>query len=373
MITFAFGFVGLPVMIYMLLVGNESYMRLVGAVLIIIYLVIVLAVTGFFKTKKRKQVVGGIAAVALIVSAIPAGMQFYKDTLPTVGTEVNVFEYMPFESTSKLVQLDGPASLQLIEPLPILDGATAMFPIYAAAVQAVYPERLDYYDQQILQMNTTPYAYENLVNGVVDVIFVGPPSEQQKNMADAMGKSFDMTPIGREAFVFFMHKDNPINSLTIEQIQQIYSGEVTNWAQVGGEDEEIRAFQRPEGSGSQTALQSLMGEIPIMEAPIENVTSGMGGIIEEVAQYKNYGNAIGYSFRYYTTEMIGNDAIKLVAIEGIEPTKETIRNGRYPISDDFYAITAGTTNPNVEPLLQWLTSTQGQQLVEKVGYVPVLE
>ena len=182
-----------------------------------------------------------------------------------------------------------------------------------------------------------------------------------------------MTPIGREAFVFFVNKKNPINSLTLEQIRGIYSGEITNWSQVGGNDEDIRAFQRPQDSGSQTALQYLMGDTPIMEAPTDDVVSGMGGIINEVAQYKNYKNAIGYTFRYYSTEMVGNDEIKLLAIEGIEPTKETIRNDSYPITSEFYAITAGTENPNVDKLLQWILSPQGQQLVEKVGYVPVTE
>lgn len=183
----------------------------------------------------------------------------------------------------------------------------------------------------------------------------------------------ELTPIGREAFVFFVNKKNPIDSLTIEQIRAIYSGKVTNWAEVGGERVDIRAFQRPQDSGSQTALQNLMGNVPLMEAPTEDVVSGMGGIISEVAEYKNYKNAIGYTFRYYSTEMVKNKEIKLLPIDGIVPSTENIRNGTYPIASEFYAVTAGTDNPNVQKLLDWILSPQGQALVEKAGYVSVKE
>lgn len=68
----------------------------------------------------------------------------------------------------------------------------------------------------------------------------------------------------------------------------IYSGEITDWSSVGGNAEKIRAFQRPEDSGSQTALLQFMGEVPVMEAPRENIEEGMGGIINQVAEYKNH-------------------------------------------------------------------------------------
>ena len=98
-----------------------------------------------------------------------------------------------------------------------------------------------------------------------------------------------------------------------------------NWRAVGGKNKAIRAFQRPEGSGSQTALQHLMGDVPIMDPPVEDIASLMGTIIDQVSDYKNYSNAIGYTFRYYSTEMTKNNGIRLLAIDGVEPTKETIR------------------------------------------------
>jgi len=76
------------------------------------------------------------------------------------------------------------------------------------------------------------------------------PSKEQVEYAEECGTTFKYTQIGTEAFVFFVHKDNPIDSLTVEQIKGIYSGEITNWSEVGGDDEKIVAFQRNEGSGS---------------------------------------------------------------------------------------------------------------------------
>lgn len=108
-----------------------------------------------------------------------------------------------------------------------------------------------------------------------------------------------------------------------------------------------------------------------MKAPAEDVATGMGGIIHEVSKYRNYKNAIGYTFRYYSTEMVGNKEIKLLSIDGVAPTKENIRNGTYPLTSEFYAVTVGTDNPNVTKFVDWIVSEEGQTLVDKVGYVPV--
>ncbi|SCX91786.1 PstS family phosphate ABC transporter substrate-binding protein [Lysinibacillus sp. SG55] len=154
-------------------------------------------------------------------------------------------------------------------------------------------------------------------------------------------------------------------------MKKIYAGEITNWHEVGGENEPIRAFQRPADSGSQTTLEKLMGNTPIMAAPSEDIVSGMGGIIREVSQYRNYKNAMGFTFRYYSTEMVGNQKIKLLSIDGVAPTKETIQNDTYPLVAEFYAITAGTENQNTQKLIEWILSEEGQAIVERVGYVPV--
>lgn len=317
------------------------------------------------------MVFGIVSGVALAIACISPIKQLYLNSIPTVDAEVDIYQYRPFSEESIVVELEEEATLKLTEDLPKIDGATALYPLYSAIVQATYPEK-DYYpyDSEVM-VNTTPDAYDNLIKGKVDMIFAAGPSDSQQNYAKRLGKELKLTPIGREAFVFFVNQKNKVDGLTLDQIKGIYSGEITNWKDVGGNNDEIRAFQRPEESGSQTALQKLMGDTPIKEAPTEQIATGMGEIIREVSQYKNFKNAIGYTFRYYSNEMVKNDQIKLLEVNGVAPTKENIRNDSYPISSEFYIVTAGSTNPNVEKLIDWVLSEQGQQLVEKVGYVPL--
>lgn len=358
---------------YMLFMGLIHYMPLVFISVLLLYVWIVMMIFHFFKTKKRKRWFGIVTGILLLGAGVWPAMHLYKESIPTVDAEVDVFYYEPFPMgrESKLVLLDEAATLELEDQLPRMDGATALYPLYAAFVHAVYPEK-DYnpFDSEVM-VNTTPVAYDNLFNGEVDMIFAAGPSDAQRKEAERKGLQLTLTPIGREAFVFFVNQKNPVDSLELNQIQEIYSGKLKNWEEVGGNAESIRAFQRPADSGSQTALERLMGDIPIMDAPKENVPEGMGGIISEVSKYRNYKNAIGYTFRYYSTEMVGNDEIKLLAINGVEPTKETIRNDTYPIASEFYVVTAGTENPNVGKFIDWMLSPQGQELVEKVGYVPL--
>ncbi|MDQ0255808.1 phosphate transport system substrate-binding protein [Evansella vedderi] len=299
----------------------------------------------------------------------------YQESLVMVEEgEVNLYEYQPFREGTKAVSLEEESTLKIENDLPILDGATALYPVYSAFARAVYPEKdYDPYwegSSEVLATKTNQ-AYTNLINGRVDIIFAAGPSNRQLQMAEARGVELELTPIGREAFVFFVNARNPVEGLTIEQIQGIYSGEITNWSEVGGNNEAIRAFQRPDDSGSQTALENLMGDIPLMEAPTEDVVGGMGGIINQTSNYRNHRNAIGYSFRYYSTEMVQNGEIKHLEVEGVFPDKESIRNGQYPIAAEFYVITAGTENPHVEELIEWILSDQGQYIIEKTGYVPI--
>ncbi|MGG2074823.1 substrate-binding domain-containing protein [Lysinibacillus irui] len=351
--------------------GSIHFMHLVFTVPVCLFVFFISSMFKWINTKRRRGLLFGAMGIALLIASIKPIQHYYKMSIPTVDAEIDVTAYQPFAQGNKVEKTDAKASLQLSESLPRLDGATALYPLYAAFVEATYPKS-DYapYNSRV-QVNRTPEAYQNLITGNVDLIFVAAPSTSQEWQAEKEGLTLNMTPIGREAFVFFVHHKNSVDNLTLEQVKKIYAGEITNWREVGGEDETIRAFQRPADSGSQTALEKLMGNTPLMKAPSEDIVSGMGGIIREVSQYRNYKNAIGFTFRYYSTEMVKNEKIKLLAIDGVVPTKENIQNGTYPLVSEFYAITAGTENHNAQKLIDWILSEEGQVMVEKVGYVPL--
>lgn len=187
-------------------------------------------------------------------------------------------------------------------------------------------------------------------------------------MAAARGVEMVLTPIGYEAFVFIVPKDSPAEGLTADEIRGVYSGEITTWEQLGVPGNgEIIAYQRPENSGSQTALENIMGDTELMDAP-GYVVDDMVRIVQNV-EYRNLPGALGYSFRFFVSGMLKSD-VKLLAIDGVAPTIENIENGSYPFISTLYAVTLkGNTNPNTRILLNWLTGDTAQKLLAESGYV----
>lgn len=344
-----------------------------------------LLVNGQRKKKWFKWVLILWLVIAVTAGAV-LGVHYYHQSIPTVDDRyMSYAPYHPFVEDTKAVTLPEESSLQLtFEEASTLriDGATALYPVYASFARNAFEASDEYYywgedRQETLDCSGTTMAYLNLIKGHADVIFCAAPSQKQLEEAAAAGMELHLTPIGREAFVFFVNAKNPVNGLTVAEIQRIYTGEITNWKDVGGKNQKIRAYQRDEGSGSQTALQMVMAGLPLMEPDREEVIDGMGGIINQVAAYRNYDGALGFTFRFYSNEMVGNNQIRLLALNGVTPTKETIRDGSYPISSYFYAVTASPigqpapeeTNPTLKSFLDWCLSGQGQWIVEEVGYV----
>ena len=331
-----------------------------------------------------------LALLAISIGCgVYVGFGLYNDSIPVMEDRDSlIYAYEPFAEGSKAVYLDEEATLKFAEPSIDMDGATALYPVYSAFVQAVYPEgKYDIYDFKYnedegygqVTCTGTIEAYERLIEGKTDIIFCAAPSKDQLALAEAEGVQLHLTPIGREAFVFFVNSENPVEGLTVEEIQGIYTGRVKNWRELGGKNQKIRPYQRAENSGSQTALLRLMEGLPLMEPEKEDRISGMGGIITQVASYRNHKNAIGFSFRFYSTEMVENEQIRLLALNGVKPTKETIRSGEYPISSNFFAVTASPigepapeeTNGDLRAFIDWILSEQGQGIIELTGYVGV--
>lgn len=353
--------------------GNgEFYTLFVPIATIGLMVIIILAIYGKLRVKRIKYTAIIFLSCCFIAVIAHEGYQAYEKSLEIVSTQdTDLTEYQPFVEGTKAVRLDEPSTFTVQDNLPRLDGATALYPVYAAFAQAVYRKKDYPLEESEVVSSQTSYAFEKLLFDDADIVFIAPPSEEQLELAEEEGVKLKMTPIGREAFVFFVHANNPVDELTVEQVQEIYAGKVTNWRDVGGENEEIRAFQRPEGSGSQSALIRMMGDKPLMTPPSKDIVSAMGGIIKETTNYQNRTNAIGFSFRHFSQEMVDAKEIKYIKINGVSPTKENIQNGTYPFINEFYAITKENNNPNIEPFLAWMVSDQGQEIVEKTGYVRI--
>ena len=185
-----------------------------------------------------------------------------------------------------------------------------------------------------------------------------------------------MVGIGRDGFVFVVNKENPVNSLTIEQIQNIYTGKITNWSEVGGEDTDIVAYQREPNSGSQNLMEKMvMKDLKMMTAPKDLEIDEMAGLIDSIAskEYSNSKQALGYSIYLYAKEQYVRDNIKFLSINDVYPTDETIANGTYPLSKVVYAIYRKDEpeDSNVRKLVNWLLTDEGQNVVEAGGYTKI--
>lgn len=288
----------------------------------------------------------------------------------TQAQMIDVKSYLPHEEASDLPEID--SSFRLTENLPVLDGAAALVPVYASVIDNVYPKGCVTYEggefsddnfygenfaaDSAMQYKNTVRGYQAIVDGTTDILFCAGPSEEQKKYADDKGVELIFVPIGLEGFVFFVNENNPVDNLTVEQIRDIYSCKYTNWKEVGGVDRVINPVTRLEGSGSQTAFESFMGEREIgNKSPLAII-----------------GASIGFSFRYYMDGIVENDAVKMISLNGVYPSAENIQSGSYPIVAQFFAIyRSDNDNENIPALIEWLLTDEGQALIEETGYVRI--
>ena len=271
-------------------------------------------------------------------------------------------DYLPFEDKSKIVKLKASDEycFKSDEKMPVLDGATALYPVCSAFFNSMYPEGTcffngtDFTEKSLLQKRNTGGAYKAIVNGTADIIFCAEPSEKQLEYAAQNNVELVQIPIGFEAFVFLVNKNNPVDSLTVDQIRDIYSGKLRRWSEVGGDNSKISAITRPDGSGSQTAMLSFMNGQKIK--PANSIYAG---------------RTLGYSFRYYVEGIVASQNIKLLALNGVAPTKENIRNHTYPVVSNFYAIyrASDSERADIQKVISFILSADGQRIVEESSYV----
>lgn len=296
-------------------------------------------------------------ATGVIIYSTFTSKLLYRRSEEMKAKSIELDQYLPFDEASNTVTID--TDFKLEGELPVIDGAAALYPVFSGFVGSVYPEDsvifngTDFDQSSKLWMNNTRGAYQEVVDGTADIVFCAYPSEEQLQYAKDNGVELVLEPIGLEAFVFIVNENNPVDSLTTEEVKAIYAGEITNWKEVGGPNAPIAAISRNPGSGSQSTIIRFMGDKEI--APNKNLFIGKG---------------IAFSFRFYVEDITDYGGIKILSLDGIEPSVENIRNKSYPSTSNFYAVyRADNDNPNVKLLIDWILSEEGQQVVEANGYV----
>ena len=260
------------------------------------------------------------------------------------------------------------------EDFPKLDGSTACIPLMAQMMADTTGMDLEE-AQSIISVSTTAYAWESfgLYNTDTKMLVVYEAPDSVKEELEAANVQLEQKPIGVDALVFIVNEDNPVTDLTQQQLRDIYAGKITNWKDVGGQDLDIVAFQRRSDSGSQTLFQKLLiqgGEL--MDPPTELAPTAMGELVDSLAAYNNSANAIGFSVYYYIDQMYSQPGLRLLSVDGVMPSNDTLADGSYPLCNDFYAVIrpdAAADSPERQ-LYDWLDTEAGQACIKKAGYVP---
>lgn len=181
---------------------------------------------------------------------------------------------------------------------------------------------------------------------------------KEEETADLQGTIVAIDGIG-----IIVNQDNPISDLTIEQIGDIYMGEITNWKEVGGSDAPIVLIGREAASGTRDGFEEVTGTKDKCQYSQELTSTG-----DVVQTVSGNPNAIGYA-----SVASVNDSVKMVSVEGVAPTTQTIQDGEYKVQRSFVLVTKKDTplSKAAQEFFDFATSPQADSLIEEAGAVPV--
>jgi len=243
------------------------------------------------------------------------------------------------------------------------------YPYHLMPACDVKPETGRFITERIHHSGTHS-SFVNLINKNVDLILVArSASDDEYHMADSLGISLIEIPVALDAFIFLVNHHNPVNSLTTKEIQDIYTGNITLWNEVGGSNTEISPYQRNRNSGSQELMESLvMKDLTMMDLP-DMIAFGMMGLINNI-EYDRDG--LGYSVNYYTQNMVRSDSVKLIAVDGVYPDYNSLKRKDYPYTTDVYAVIREDLDKSstAYKLHDLLSRESGQAIIDESGYIP---
>ena len=269
--------------------------------------------------------------------------------------------------------------------MPVIDGSTSTYP-YTQAVYGVLFANSDRHPQYPQSHSKSFYSYERLIRGEADLLFASTkPTQDVLDLAEQAGVELELIPIAYDAMVFFTNGDNPVQGLTTEQIRAIYvDNAYPNWNALGGPDAALIPYCRNRDSGSQAQMEEffLQGS-EIHPAIREETTSvAMASVLTDVADARSedpltYG--LGYSIYYYyqqtTPMLVADGALKLLEVNGVYPTDDTIADGTYPLAGYNYVVLRAD-QPEGSParrMAEFMLSQAGQQCVSNAGFGPLAQ
>lgn len=276
----------------------------------------------------------------------------------------------------------------IVADIPVIDGSSSTLPLrmfimcelldtpcewrtYPDGTRRVLPQQdtsLEPFSTAV-RSSGTHGSYVALAEGGANLVLTArQPTDQELELGRNAGVEFEQSAIALDGFVFLVNAANPVESLTLDQIRSIFSGEITSWADVGGHDRPIQPYQRNETSGSQVLMEEMVMDglamvdapnmmLPSMMAPFDAISRDTDGI--------------GYSVFFYATHILLNDETRLIRIDGVEPSADTIQSGDYPLVSDVYAVLPASARQDDSSrlLYEWLKTDRGRDTIQASGYV----
>ena len=242
-----------------------------------------------------------------------------------------------------------------------ISGSTTVYPLAKRCSQAFMKKNKN------IKITVSPggsgVGISDLINERVEIANA---SRKIKESEIQLAKSKKVIPfphlVARDGIAVVVHPTNSIKNLSINSLQKIYSGEITNWSELGGKNQEISVISRDIASGTYAVFKSIvLKKEELKEASI--MVASNQAVADVVSQTKS---AIGYIGLEYLSERLKN-----LSINNISPDPSTIRKGTYPLSRPLYMYTNSFPKDETKNFIQFVKSKEGQEIAKKVGYVPI--
>ena len=231
-----------------------------------------------------------------------------------------------------------------------ISGSTSVGPLMEK-IQEKYEEENSNTTLEI-QQNGSGAGIKDVISGISEI------GMSSRELKDEEKGSVQGTTVAYDGIALLVNPENPVKNISLEDVKKIYTGEITNWKEIGGDDAPIVVVSREEGSGTRDAFQEIVGYESEELLKDATISDGSGAVKTTVAGNKN---AIGFaSFEYI------DNTVSALNINDVEPTADNVKSGDYKLSRPFILVTKeDSLTENGQKLIDFVLSAEGQQIVEE--------
>ncbi len=243
-----------------------------------------------------------------------------------------------------------------------VSGSTTVLPLAEAGAETFNGDQSDY--QVLVTGGGTGVGIKNVAEGNSEIGMAS--REVTSEEKSQFGDKFTENLVAYDGIVIAVSKqiyDAGVTSLTKDQVKSVYAGEITNWKELGGPDEEMLVVAREQGSGTRDTFNEDIMSDKAAETPGVNTVAGSNAEVRTALTGSN--KAIGYLGLSYTE----GGAVGAIILDGVKPSAKTIKDGSYELNRKLYFCTFGNASPGAQAFIDFMVGPKGQEVAEEYGYV----